>query len=102
MAVMAVRVRSRARAIKVLLCFIGALALLAMLMSKEVWWFDAAYVGVAYGTLLALSVRTLFSKWRSSEGQDVTKHGPMAAYPVSWRRWVTDDYPGEKDKERQA
>ena len=81
MAVMAVRVRSRARAIEALLCFIGALVLLAVLMSREVSWFDAAYVGVAYALFLALSVRTLFSKWCSSEEHDVTKNTGLWPHP---------------------
>ena len=96
MTVMAAQLRSRSRAIKALLSFIGALALFALLMSTEVWWLDAAYVGVLCALLLALSVRTLFSKWRSSEMNDSTKYGPMAAYPANWRRWLTDDYPEQK------
>jgi hypothetical protein len=95
---MTVLVRTRTRAIKALFLYIGALALLAVLMSTEVWWLDAAYVGIGFALLLAFSARTLFSKWRSDGTRDVTKHGPGAAYPDGWRRWLTDDYPEAKPR----
>ncbi len=95
---MAAPVRTRARAIKVFLFYIGALALLAVLMATDIWWLDTAYVSVAFALLVAFSVRTLFSKWRSDEAHDVTKHGPGAAYPKSWRCWLTDDYPADKSR----
>lgn len=93
---------SRTRAFKVLLGFLGGLVLLAVLMSAGIWWLDAAYLGIVFALLLAFSVRTLLSKWRSSDRHDVTKHGPGAAYPDSWRRWITDDYPEEKQRHGPA
>jgi hypothetical protein len=48
--------------------------------------------------LIAFSVRTLFRKWRSDEAPDVTRHGPGAAYPKSWRCWLTDDYPADESR----
>lgn len=50
---MAAPVRTRARAIKALFLFFGALALLAVLMVTDIWWLDAAYVGVAFALLVA-------------------------------------------------
>lgn len=96
---MAIRMQRHLRAIKALLCFIGVLALFAVLMATEIWWLDVVYLGIAFTFLLVLSVRVLFGKWRLSNEHDVTKHGPMAAYPVRWRRWLTDDYPEERQAE---
>jgi hypothetical protein len=90
------RVPSQSRAIRVLLLYTGSLGLLALLMSTEVWWFDAAYLAVVFAVLLAMSGRTVLLKLRSSDANDVTKHGPGAAYPDRLRRWLTDDYSHEK------
>ena len=84
-------VRGHLRAIRVLLLYIGALALLAVVMATGTWWLDAAFVGLVFALLLALSLRTLFAKWHSLDANDITKHGPLAAYPESWRRWLLDE-----------
>jgi phosphoglycerol transferase MdoB-like AlkP superfamily enzyme len=87
-----VPVRSRSRAIRVLLLFIAALGLLAFLVSTKIWWLDAAYLGLTFAWMIAFSVRILFARWRS-DVNDVTKYGGLAAYPKSWQRWLTDEYP---------
>lgn len=86
-------VRSRSRALRAFLGFIGGLCLLALLMAADIRWFDAAYVALAFGLLFVFSLRIVFAKWGSDDRKDVTKHGPGAAYPDSWRRWLSDDYP---------
>jgi len=91
---------SRSRAVRVFLFFMAALCLLALLISANIWWLDAAYVTLAFAALLVFSLRTVFAKWRSDDSKDVTRHGPGAAYPDSWRRWLTDNYPDEKAKDR--
>lgn len=86
-------VRSRSRAIKVLLAYLGMLACLSILMAADIWWLDAAYLTVVFVLLLALSVRSVVSTWRPEGQHDVTRYGPAAAYGQRWRRWMTDDYP---------
>ena len=83
-----------------LLLYVAALFLLALLMSADIWWLDAAYLAVIFAVLFVVSLRTVFAKWRSDNAKDVTKHGPGAAYPTSWIRWLTDDYPDDKTKHR--
>ena len=91
-------VRTKSRAVRVLLLYLAGLGLLALLMSTDIWWLDAAYLSVVVAVLFLFSVRTVFAKWRSDDSKDVTKHGPGAAYPNSWIRWLTDDYPDDKPK----
>jgi hypothetical protein len=88
-------VRTQARAVRVFLAFVGSLFLVALLISANVQWLDAVYVALIFGALFVFSVRTVFAKWRSDDSKDVTKQGPGAAYPDSWKRWLTDDYPDE-------
>jgi hypothetical protein len=93
-------VRTKSRAVRVLLLYAAALCLLGLLMSTDIWWLDAAYLSVVFGILFLFSLRTVFAKWRSDHTRDVTKHGPGAAYPRSWIRWLTDDYADDKTKHR--
>ncbi len=88
-------VRSRSRAFRVLLVYFGMLGALSMLMAADIWWLDAAYLSLVFALLLAFSVRSLVSRWRSEDQHDVTKYGVAAAYGQRWRRWVTDDYPDD-------
>ena len=76
--------------------YLAALCVLALLISADIWWLDAAYLSVHFAVLFLFSLRTVFAKWRSEDSTDVTKHGPGAAYPNAWIRWLTDDYPDHK------
>jgi hypothetical protein len=69
-------VRSKGRAVRVLLGFIAFLILEAFLMVAEAEYGDAAYVGIVFAVLVLLSI----GPWRSH-------------LRASWRRWLTDDYP---------
>jgi hypothetical protein len=86
------------RAARAFTAFLGLLIVLVLLMSLEIWWIDAAYITVSTLAMLAFSVRALVARWRSDDSRDVTKHGPSAAYPASWRRWYTDDFPTEDNR----
>jgi hypothetical protein len=88
--------RARSRALKALGRFLLALAPFGLLAWADVGWFDALHPGLVVVISLALSARTLFSKWRCDDGRDGTRYEPLAAYPASWRRWLRDDYPSAK------
>jgi hypothetical protein len=83
------RLMSRYRSLRAFFLFICALGLLAVIMAADVWWFDAAYVGLTFAMILTFSLRVLFAKWRPSEA----KHVPAIAFLDSWLRWYFDDYP---------
>lgn len=90
-------VRSRRRTLRILVLYLSALGIFAVLISTESRWLDVAWFAIAMTVLLVFSIRVLLTKSRSGEN-DATKHGPMAAYPAGWRRWVTDDYPEDKTR----
>lgn len=92
-------VAGRSRAVKAFIGFILALAFAGLPASDNMWWLDAWYLGIVLLLLFAFSIRTLLSKWGFDDARDATRHGPMAAYPERWRRWLMDDY---SDKERHA
>lgn len=94
---MRTQVGGPSRASKALGCFLLALALFGLLASANIWWLDSLYLGLALVVLFALSIRTLLSKWSSDDRRDVTKYGPFAAYPASWRRWLMDDQSSAED-----
>ena len=94
------QIRTGSRAVRVLGLYIAALCLLAVLMSADIWWLDAAYVGMVFAVLFVLSARAVWTKWHSTDAKHVTKHGPTAAYPDGWRRWLMDDYPDDRAKHR--
>jgi hypothetical protein len=82
-----------AKRLRFAFCFyIVTAGLLALLMSLDTWWIDVAYAGIAFAVLFVFSVRALLP----SRGSEITRYGPWAAYPASWRRWLTDDFPENK------
>jgi hypothetical protein len=86
----------RSRYILAGLSFAGVLALIGIASAYEIRWLDRAYIGVCFILLLAFSIRSLFTR-RSSDQYDITKHGPLSAYPISWRRWIFDDHGDKKN-----
>lgn len=81
----------RFRGLRAFVCFLGAMTLLGITSVYEVRWIDPVFISLELVLILVLSIRTLV-KWRSSGTHDVTKHGPMAVWPGSWRRWFFDEH----------
>jgi peptidoglycan/LPS O-acetylase OafA/YrhL len=67
-------VRGRSRTLRIL-GYVGALAFVAALMETQIWWLDAACLGVVFAVLLVFSARTLYVKRRSSDARDLTAGG---------------------------
>lgn len=78
------------RALRALLCFMGALAVLGIAMAADAQWFDALYVVVVISVIVALSLRVIFSKAR----------GDGSMRPLGWQRWMRDDYPRDDSSDR--
>jgi hypothetical protein len=55
-------VRSRSRAIKILIGFVGVVVTLALLTAAGIWWLDAAYLSVVFVLILVFSVRPYSQK----------------------------------------